>query len=1069
MKFLADLHIHSRFSRATSLDLDPEHLSLWAQEKGITVIGTGDFTHPGWIRELQEKLVEADNGLYKLKPELEAAVEKDVPSSCRNPSRFILSGEISCIYKKGGQTRKIHHLILMPDFDSAVRFNKALDRIGNITSDGRPILGLDSRDLLEMALEASDRTFFIPAHIWTPWFSLFGSKSGFDEIEECFGDLTSHIHALETGLSSDPPMNRLLSSLDRYLLVSNSDAHSPSKLGREANIFDAGLDYESMINAMVSKSGFEGTIEFYPEEGKYHMDGHRKCEVMLTPPETREHNGLCPVCGKAITVGVLNRVEELADREIPQLSKPFYSLIPLNEILSEIYACGPATKKVVSIYDELISTLGPELGILMNADLKDIKDRGGMLLATAVERMRTGKVIRQEGYDGEYGVIRLFNESEKAELVGQASLFGIGKAETRNKKPAKPSKRNSPGAVKEIKKMEPPAFDDPILGPLNGEQRDAVLYRDGHLLITAGPGTGKTMTLTHRIAHIINSGLAAPDRILALTFTNKAAGEMKERIEKLLPEIKSAAVKVATFHGFCLDVLKEKAEKAGLPKDFTICSEEDSKTLARQIVSESGKGRQSADMLLRRLPQMKETLVTGEEFKETCDEIIPLFQQYRERLRGAGLLDLDDMELETLRLFREHPETAMEYSKRYTCIFVDEYQDTSPVQAGLLKMLVREGVNEICAIGDPDQAIYGFRGADVRNFHNFIETFPGSRGISLSKNYRSTQIILDGASRLLGKDAALEGSNGKGDPIGLGKCSTQSEEAELVVEQIERLLGGTGYFSLDSGRVASHEDGEGIGFGDIAVLYRLNSQGDAFEEALGRAGIPYARSGERPLAGRYPVNLIWRFLRAVHYPENKVYRDAYLGLAEDEGINVINILNKYTPEDTIENIIDQAVSLHHIDLSQKESMDAVGRLKDIARGLKGNMESLINALSLDRGIDHACLTGDRVALMSLHGAKGLEWPVVFITGCEDMLLPCSLFGDRDDEEEKRLLYVGMTRARKRLIISYAGKRALQGRVLETGPSPFLSLIPEDLCEPLNRNKWRRRRKKQEQLALFAAD
>ncbi len=980
----------------------------------------------------------------------------------------MLSGEISCIYKKGGQTRKIHHLILMPDFESAIRFNRALDRIGNITSDGRPILGLDSRDLLELALEASDRMFFIPAHIWTPWFSLFGSKSGFNEIEECFGDLTSHIHALETGLSSDPSMNRLLSSLDRYLLVSNSDAHSPSKLGREANIFDTGLDYNSMINAMASRRGFEGTIEFYPEEGKYHMDGHRKCEVMFAPHQTREHKGLCPRCGKAIIVGVLSRVEELADREIPEITKPFYSLIPLNEILSEIYECGPATKKVVSIYDELISTLGPELGILMDADLKEIHECGGMLLSRAVERMRTGKVIRQEGYDGEYGVIRLFQESEKHELKGQASLFVTGKAERPDKKQNRSLKRNAAAKTEDADmagKQQP--LDDPVLGPLNDEQRSAVLYIGGNLLITAGPGTGKTMTLTHRIAHIIKSDLAASDRILALTFTNKAAGEMRERVEKLLPEIKPAAVKVATFHGFCLDVLKEQVDKTGLPGGFTICSEEDSKTLARQVVSEAGKGRKYADRLLKRLPQLKAAQVMGGELEENCEEIIPLFQRYGERLRGAGLLDLDDLETETLRLFREHPETAMEYSMRYSHIFVDEYQDTSPVQAALLKVLVREGLNEICAIGDPDQAIYGFRGADIRNFQSFTETFPGSRELSLAKNYRSTQIILDGASRLLSKDFALKGSKGKGELIGLGSCSTQSEEAEMVVEQIERLLGGTGYFSLDSGRVASYEDGEGIGFGDIAVLYRLNMQGDAFEEALKRAGIPYARSGERPLAGRYPVNLIWRFLRAVHYPENKIYRDAYLGLAEEKGISAADILGSYSPEDAMENIIDQAVSLHHIDLSQKELMDAVGRLKDIAHGLKGGIEAFINALSLDRAIDHTCLTGDRVALMSLHAAKGLEWPVVFITGCEDMLIPCSLFGDRDEEEEKRLLYVGMTRAQKRLIISHTGKRSLSGRIVDMNPSPFLSLIPNDLCIFLDR-AWKRRRKKQEQLALFQA-
>ena len=1065
MKFIADLHIHSHFSRATSGDLDPEHLGLWAQKKGITVIGAGDFTHPGWLAELQEKFVESGNGIYRLKPELEKEIEKDVPSSCKNPARFLLSGEISCIYKKGGQTRKLHHLILMPDFESAIRLNKTLDRVGNIKSDGRPILGLDSRVLFEMVLEASERAFFIPAHIWTPWFSLFGSKSGFDDIEECFGDLTPHIHALETGLSSDPPMNRLLSGLDRYLLVSNSDAHSPSKLGREANIFDTDLDYDRMVEAMITRDGFEGTIEFYPEEGKYHLDGHRKCEVMLTPPETRSHNGLCPVCGKAITVGVLNRVEELADRDRPELSKPFYSMIPLTEILSEIYDCGPATKKVQTVYEDLLSALGPELNILMDAPLNDIRESGGMLLATAVERMRTGRVIRQEGYDGEYGVIRLFNKSEKAELTGQGALFMTVKKEGGEKKAASSLKS---GIARKAKNKDGQdltlTFADTVLGPLNEGQRDAVLYNGGNLLIVAGPGMGKTMTLTHRICHMIRSGMAAPDQILALTFTNKAAKEMKERIGSLLPD--AGTVRVATFHGLCLEVLREEGERIGLPPGFRLCSEEDSAGLADQVVSESGKGRRMAERLLKWLPQMKTASAMGREFDEACMDIVPFFQKYQERLRASGMLDLGDLEIETLRLFRGHPEAAIRYSGRFPAVFVDEYQDTSPIQSALLKMIVREGTNHICAIGDPDQAIYGFRGADVTNFRGFTADFPGARTITLSRNYRSTQVILDGASGLMGKETPLEGINGRGDLIGLGKCSSPSEEAEMVVEQIEKLLGGAAYFSLDSGRVSSHEDGAGIGFCDIAVLYRLNVQGDAFEEAFARAGFPCMRSGERPLASRYPANIIRRFLQAVRSPDNKLYLDAYLCLVKEKGLNGTEILKGLSHESSLEVLIDEAVTLHDIDMSSRESADLVVRLKDIALHMDGDIGAFLDSLSLDRGIDHAGLSGDRIALMSLHAAKGLEWPVVFITGCEDMLLPCSLFGDRDEEEEKRLFYVGMTRARKRLILSHAGKRTINGRMLEMKPSPFLSLIPEDLSSPLARAKWKRKRRPQEQLALF---
>ncbi len=284
MKFIADLHIHSRFSRATSRSLTPESLSLWGQKKGIKVIGTGDFTHPEWVPELKEKLEESETGLFRLRPEFAKEIEGDIPQSCASQTLFILSGEISCIYKKDGRTRKIHHLILMPDFESVEKFNRALDRVGNIKSDGRPILGLDSKILLDMMLNASERAFLIPAHVWTPWFSLFGSKSGFDAIEECFEDLTPHIHALETGLSSDPPMNRLLSALDKYLLVSNSDAHSPSKLGREANIFDTAADYDSMIRAMTEKKGFEGTIEFLSRRGEISYGRPQEVQHDASPP-----------------------------------------------------------------------------------------------------------------------------------------------------------------------------------------------------------------------------------------------------------------------------------------------------------------------------------------------------------------------------------------------------------------------------------------------------------------------------------------------------------------------------------------------------------------------------------------------------------------------------------------------------------------------------------------------------------------------------------------------------------------------------------------------------------------
>ena len=563
-------------------------------------MGTGDFTHPAWMNELSEKLVEAPDGLFMLKPKLQGAVNKELPVTCSRPVRFMLSGEISCIYKKGGKTRKLHHLILMPDVHAVIKFNKRLDHIGNISSDGRPILGLDSKNLLEIALETDPRAFFIPAHIWTPWFSLFGSKSGFDSLEECFEDLTKHIYALETGLSSDPPMNRCISALDNHILVSNSDAHSPGKLGREANIFDTALDYDHMIQAMTSGIGFSGTIEFFPEEGKYHLDGHRKCNVCLEPEKTRILKGICPACGRPLTIGVLNRISQLSDRKTPKLTKDFISLIPLAEVLSELMKCGPATQKVMFFYEALLRKLGPELKILMDAPLKDLSAAGGPLLAEGIRRIRQNKVIREPGYDGQFGAIRLFTRSEKAEFLGQMALF-------EERKPKKPVSWAPPTAAAPIPvKSENIAVAkpaDPILGPLNPEQHAAAVYQGGHLLVTAGPGTGKTLTLTHRIAHLIESRQNRPEQILALTFTRKAANEMKKRLADLIFKSRKMNICVFTFHGFCLDMLRDFQTRTGSAHRFTLCSEIDAAQIALEILESSGKGKRFIKTFLKDLPR----------------------------------------------------------------------------------------------------------------------------------------------------------------------------------------------------------------------------------------------------------------------------------------------------------------------------------------------------------------------------------------------------------------------------------------------------------------------------------
>jgi len=417
MRFIADLHIHSKYSRACSRSLEPETLYRWCQLKGITVLATGDFTHPGWFAELQEKLVPAEAGLYQLKAEPARRQDQEVPQSCRAPVRFLLESEISCIYKRDGKVRKVHHLVFAPSFAAAARLNVRLGRIGNVRSDGRPILGLDSRELLAIVREASPEAYLVPAHAWTPHFAVFGSESGFDSLEECFGDLASEIFAIETGLSSDPPMNWRLSALDRLALISNSDAHSPEKLGREANLFACELSYADIFAAIRGRDPrrFLKTLEFFPEEGKYHVDGHRKCGARLDPAETIRKGGLCPKCGKPVTVGVLHRVEKLADRKQgkrPAGAPDFESLIPLKEVLGQVLRVGPGSVKVNALYHRLLARFGSELRILRELPAADLEREGLPLAALALERMRKGEVQVQPGFDGEYGVISLLADKD---------------------------------------------------------------------------------------------------------------------------------------------------------------------------------------------------------------------------------------------------------------------------------------------------------------------------------------------------------------------------------------------------------------------------------------------------------------------------------------------------------------------------------------------------------------------------------------------------------------------------------------------------------------------------------
>jgi len=997
MKFVADFHIHSPYSRATSHLLTPENIAKWAEKKGITVIGTGDFTHPAWLSELKQKLKQAEDGLYKVEG--------------NEKVRFVISGEIGCIYKKDKKIRKIHHLVLLPDIETAEKLNRKLERIGNLEADGRPALGIDSKELLSLVLETSEKSFLIPAHIWTPWFSLFGSMSGFDSIEECFEELKDHIYALETGLSSDPPMNRLVSSLDRYILVSNSDAHSLMRIGREANVFDTDLSYKDIIHAMKTGEGFLGTIEFFPEEGKYHFDGHRRCNVCLDPKESIKLGNRCPVCGSPLTIGVLHRVYELADRTEPKITKDFWYLIPLCEIISEIMESSPESKKVKDEYERLISEFGSEISILMEVPEDQIEKKAGLLLAEAIRRMRKKQVIKKPGYDGEYGKIRIFDEDEKRKLSGQALLFSFEKKE-----------------------------ESPVLEGLNPEQKEAVLHKEGHLIIVAGPGSGKTFTLTQKIAHLIKSGIAKADQILALTFTRKAEEEMRKRIENL---IGPSDVWISTFHSFCLSLLREKGSLLGIEENFTVCSEWERQEILKEIVPE----KRLYTKLLDLIPFLKRG-------KEVSDKkVLSFFENYRKRLKELNMLDLDDLEIETKRLLESFPEVSKEISEKRPFIFVDEYQDTNSVQVDILKSLAKAG-SKIFAIGDPDQAIYGFRGAERENFFRFEEDFRGAKKIVLKRNYRSTERILKAASAFMKKESMECERKEEGEKISIFQFSTEKEEARFVAEKIEKLIGGISYFSLDSKKVLGHEN-YNISFSDIAVLYRINSLGDPVEEALKKAGIPYIRSGETPLREIFPVNLICRYLLYKLY-KNSYFLNSYKRIISENGLSASDV----EISGPVCEVIDRIIEAHRIELD-KDSKKAVERIKEIALSFKDDLSSFLDTVMLERGIDHLQLKGDRVSLMTIHASKGLEWKVVFIIGLEDGIIP---YRDAEEEEEKRLFYVGMTRAKDLLILSCAKRRRINGRIIKSSPSPFIKEIPEDIVKSEKMEKKKKIFAKQ--LSLF---
>jgi DNA helicase-2/ATP-dependent DNA helicase PcrA len=1036
--FHADLHIHSKFSRACSKDCDIEHLSWWALRKGLTVLGTGDFTHPAWAAELRETLVPAEPGLFRIRPDLESRPLRDTPAACTGTVRFLLSVEISTIYRRDERTRKVHHLLYAPSFDAADRITAALAKIGNLASDGRPILGLDSRDLLDITLSADPGCFLVPAHVWTPWFAVLGSKSGFDAVRDCYADLAGHIFAVETGLSSDPPMNWACSSLDAYRLVSNSDAHSPPMLGREATVFDTELSYFAMAAALRTGTGLAGTVEFFPEEGKYHLDGHRKCGVRVDPEQARALDTTCPHCGKPLTVGVLHRVAELADRPAgfrPPGAAGFTSLVQLPEIVGEILATGPKSKRVTAEVGRLAAALGPELSILRDVPLDDVRRAGGTLLGEAIARLRRGEVIRDAGYDGEYGTIRLFQPDE----LDGAALFtvaGLAPAEPENnaerarvtRPGTRPARRRSGAAAAAPADPAPAApGTGSLLDGLDPEQR-AAATADGPLLIIAGPGSGKTRTLTYRIAHLIaDRGLAAGS-FLAITFTRRAAQELQDRLAALGPR-QPGEPTVTTFHGLGLRILREHHEAAGLPAGFRVADE----AVRLQVATELTGSERDARKLLAGLaedPDGRQALLRA--------------------LAGRDLVDFDGLVELAAALLRDHPAVAAGLRARWPQISVDEYQDIDAVQYDLLRLLGGDGAG-LTAIGDPDQSIYRFRGADVGIFGRFAADFPGARSVELTRNYRSNPAIVTAAAQAIAPATLVPGRTavamrgGPPDVVTLDEAADEHAEAAWVAATVDRLLGGASFHSLDSGRADGHEHGK-VGLSDIAVLYRTDAQAGPLAQALTRAGLPFQKRSHDLLARRPGVPDVMREMSLVH--------DGGSGDVAGLLAAAVRAL---------------ATARGEGDATVTDIRAAGELLAPLARRCGADLERFRTEIGLGAETDALDPRAEAITLLTLHGAKGLEFDVVFLAGCERGLLPLRLPGSGPvtaDEaaEERRLLFVGMTRARERLLLSYAARRTRHATEEAAGRSPFLAAI--DPAPPGLTGPRRARRAADRQLRLL---
>ncbi|PIE59531.1 MAG: DNA helicase II [Desulfobulbus propionicus] len=1064
-------------------------LACWAAIKGIKVVGTGDFTHPVWFSQIVEQLEEAEPGLYRLKKAC-LGIPENFPDELRGvarpeQTRFMLTSEISSIYKKKERVRKNHNLLFAPCIDDVRRLNTALADIGNLHSDGRPILGLDARDLLEMMLEHAPEGYLVPAHVWTPWFSLFGSRSGFDRLEDCFEDLSSHIFALETGLSSDPDMNRCISALDRFTLISNSDCHSPGKLGREANLFSTECDFYHLREAIrrpVDSSGrqvFTATVEFYPEEGKYHCDGHRKCGVCFEPVQTRAHKGTCPSCGRPLTVGVLHRVMELADREQPHYPAwhpEVFSCIPLVEVLSELLKVGPNSKKVAAAYARVVSSVGPEFSVLLDAPVEDISRRVTPLLGEAIRRIREKKVIRKPGFDGEYGVIRVFEKGEMARYSGQIELF----SHILKKSRARPE-RQILGQQGKKKRQQQAS-----LKQLNREQQQVTASSSKVVVVKAGPGTGKTHTLVERV---LLTAASCPCTVI--TFTNKAADEVRDRIQRAGPK---AQVRVFTFHGYCLYWLRRQ-------KRFQVIGEEDRDGIVRELFPDMG--REDRQLFSRELSC---TLATQPNLPLSTEQ-----ELYLAHTDSIGSMDLDAVLPAAVRLLQQNGSVSQQMRTETGALFVDEFQDINMAQYNLVAELAK--TSSVFVIGDPDQAIYGFRGADVRLFNRFARTFQAEK-FQLVRNYRSGARILEAAGQVIGHNTGrddmvtMRSMGANEGVVYVSSYKDPYDEARKILEHIEKLLGGTSHREIE--RFDKREQQGENSLKDIGILFRTSSMARPVSSVLSRQGIPFQLVDLKAFYNQNEMKVIYYTLLCLA-GKSTLAQELYVYSREkDVGEKTIDRLRIFFKKESIQTVRQ----LRQTPLSSVEKHKDVQRLLLFFSALfkqvqaEDDLLGVIDRVAERNALQHipelqqfkllACNYGaslmefteylhrhsdsavyaphaEAVTLSTLHAAKGLEFKVVFIIGAEDTIVPLAPRNTLNPklrsaylEEERRLFYVGMTRAIDSLFISWCRNRNCHGVEKKQVKSRYIDEI-SDTCisSPLRSSRRKGNRRGHKQLCLFS--